>query len=170
MSWCTIESDPGVFSELIEMYGTRGVEVREVLTLEDEGILTDVIYGFIFLFKWSPEKDSRSVISPQDVPEVYFAKQTTQNACATQAILSILLNRPEIDLGEDLTQLKNFTLPIDPVSRGMAIGGAEKIRLAHNSFASPDHDMREKSSSRFGKKEDAFHFVAYVPICGKVYE
>lgn len=53
-----------------------------------------------------------------------FAK-TVENACASQAILAVLLNRQEAvaDLGSALTRLYEFTKDFrDPAMRGEAIG------------------------------------------------
>ena len=58
------------------------------------------------------------------------------DACATYALLSILLNRSkDIDIGDELRNLKNFTMEMSSKDRGWAIGNSELIRIAHNSFA-----------------------------------
>jgi hypothetical protein len=55
MNWSTIESDPGVFTSLIQSFGTTGVEVSEIWGLDD-ACLPQQSYGLIFLFKWVGSK------------------------------------------------------------------------------------------------------------------
>lgn len=165
-NWCLIESDPGVFSELIADLGVKGVNVEELYGL-DESSLASVrpVYGLIFLFKWDKALQSGPCIQ-HDLPDLFFAKQVIQNACATQAILSVLLNTPGIELGPELSELKVFAREMPSEYRGLVLSNSEKIRTVHNSFAR--QETFEIGSGETDK--DAFHFVAYVPFQGRVLE
>lgn len=69
----------------------------------------------IFLFKYPTGE------KPSDIPRdgdfdfdatenLFFAAQTIQNACGTQALLSVLLNKEgEVEIGQQLKEFKEFT-------------------------------------------------------------
>jgi ubiquitin carboxyl-terminal hydrolase L5 len=169
-NWCTIESDPGVFSELLVLFGVKNAQVDEIYSLDDESLHTSSSYGLIFLFKYVQETDDRPTISFNDCPDLFYAKQVITNACATQAILSVILNADDIDIGATLDEFKQFTTSLDPETKGYAIGNSDVIRNAHNAFAPQSFEMEGPTPKAKSGKGDAYHFVAYIPFNGIVYE
>ncbi|KAJ1665406.1 hypothetical protein IW140_003375 [Coemansia sp. RSA 1813] len=174
-NWCLIESDPGVFTELIQNMGVKDVQVEELYSLDTETLRAmEPVYGLIFLFKWQPTTGTRSSVSyqqEQQQPEnVYFAQQIIQNACATQAILSILMNREkDLDIGETLSNLRSFSIDLPPDMRGLALTNCDELRKVHNSFQRIEaflNDIHRPAT----EDDDVFHFVSYVPVNGRLYE
>lgn len=169
--WCTIESDPGVFTQLCEEIGVKGVQFEEIFSLGPEAFMAldvEKIYGLVFLFKWQKEADPRPTVDAMD-NGIFFAQQVIHNACATQAILSALMNVPagKLDLGQNLKEFKEFTAALDPQMKGLTLSNSDPIRKAHNSFRQQTsfEIVQEKD-----EKGDAFHFVAYICHDKKVYE
>eukprot|EP01029_Cantina_marsupialis_P028058 TRINITY_DN774419_c0_g1_i1.p1 TRINITY_DN774419_c0_g1~~TRINITY_DN774419_c0_g1_i1.p1 ORF type:complete len:364 (-),score=129.83 TRINITY_DN774419_c0_g1_i1:159-1211(-) len=166
-NWCTIESDPGVFSELIAKAGVKNVLVEELVSLDEE--FTKKLgktHGLVFLFKYLNESDSREVVP--FVPGLFFAKQTISNACGTLALLQILMNADGVELGEELQNFKDFTGELPPEMKGHALDECEIIKTAHNSFAKADPFIAQ--ATKDDEEGEAFHFVSYIPFEGKLYE
>nr|XP_034977763.1 ubiquitin carboxyl-terminal hydrolase isozyme L5 isoform X3 [Zootoca vivipara] len=129
------------------------------------------VHGLIFLFKWQPgEEPAGSVVQDSRLETIFFAKQVINNACATQAIVSVLLNctHQDVHLGETLSEFKEFSQSFDAAMKGLALSNSEVIRQVHNSFAR--QQMFEFDAKSTAKEEDAFHFVSYVPVHGRLYE
>ncbi|KAI8917679.1 ubiquitin carboxyl-terminal hydrolase [Powellomyces hirtus] len=182
--WATLESDPGVFTELAEKLGIKGIQVEELFGLQEEffGPLKP-IYGLIFLFQWR-SSDTEECDLEGEVPEgLMFMNQVVNNACATQALLSIALNCDFLDIGDELTRFKEFTKDFSPAMKGLTLSNSHVLRTAHNSF-SRQTDMPvldypvPKSSPRKRKRngddnvdeDNGFHFISYVPFKGNVWE
>lgn len=141
--------------------------------LEDEDLnRVKPIHGLIFLFKWVEDNEKRVVLEFNETdPNLFFANQVINNACATQAILAVLMNRTkEIEIGDELTNLRSFSMGLPFKERGHTIGNSEQIRMTHNSFARNDPFIVEESENKVGSTEDAFHFISYVPVNGQLYE
>ena len=45
---------------------------------------------------------------------LWFANQVIDNSCASLALLNIILNVPNLEIGEHLTQFKQFTKDFSP--------------------------------------------------------
>eukprot|EP01088_Endostelium_zonatum_P003216 TRINITY_DN14422_c0_g1_i1.p1 TRINITY_DN14422_c0_g1~~TRINITY_DN14422_c0_g1_i1.p1 ORF type:complete len:317 (-),score=85.79 TRINITY_DN14422_c0_g1_i1:30-980(-) len=165
-SWCTIESDPGVFTELLSQIGVKGVQLEEIYDLSTFDMKP--CYGLIFLFKWRREEDDKRPID--DYTPIFFASQVIPNACATQALLNILLNKEkEVLVGEELTQFRDFTSTLPPELRGLAISNSDLIRKAHNSFARPE-PIIYTSSKNDEEDPDVYHFISYLSYNGCLFE
>ncbi|XP_058175017.1 ubiquitin carboxyl-terminal hydrolase calypso isoform X2 [Anopheles ziemanni] len=178
--WLELESDPGLFTLLLEDFGVKGVQVEEIYDLQKN--LEGQVYGFIFLFRWIEERRARrKIVETTDiyvkdedaVNNIFFAQQVVPNSCATHALLSVLLNCFDIDLGTTLSRLKMHTKGMSPENKGWAIGNTPELACAHNSHAMPQARRRMDRNSGVSTGRftgEAFHFVSFVPIDGHLFE
>lgn len=177
---------------MIEDLGARGVQFEELLTLDADALAALApLYGVIFLFKFPTDTPYRTSSAPLDGaydPDaasagLFFAHQTIQNACATQALLSVLLNKdasselaltqaPEqhLDVGDDLRALREFAADLTPDLRGEVLSNSERIRNVHNSFAKASPFVDETAREKDADDDDVYHFIAYTPANGTLYE
>ncbi|ORY79483.1 ubiquitin carboxyl-terminal hydrolase, partial [Protomyces lactucae-debilis] len=184
--WVTIESEPAIFNQLLRSLGVHGLVTKEVFSLDDETLRSFApIHGFVFLFRWKVEEkkeDGRQVSSQeQNQHDLWFANQTADNACATLALLNIVLNCPHLDVGPFLSTFKAATADLKAPLKGLALASSETLRQKHNAFAKRSemaeadlHLMqrarRAATKRRKNEGEDAFHFIAYLPKDGHLWE
>ncbi|MCJ1408387.1 hypothetical protein MMC19_002462 [Ptychographa xylographoides] len=176
--WNTIESDAGVFTYLVDNLGVKDVQFEELIALDADYLKQqNPVYGVIFLFKYPTGETSTDV--PKDgtfdhaaADDLFFAAQTIQNACGTQALLSVLLNQSgegRVDVGDKLREFADFTNRFPAELRGEALSNSELIRDVHNSFAraSPFIDETQRTAT---SDDEVYHFIAYTPINGTLFE
>eukprot|EP00924_Labyrinthula_sp_SR-Ha-C_P016098 maker-scaffold_4-snap-gene-19.2-mRNA-1 protein AED:0.14 eAED:0.14 QI:133/1/1/1/1/1/2/207/288 len=171
--WSTIESDPGVFTELIQRFGAEGLAVSEVYSLDPKEFENTSIHGFIFLFKFTSNEKHPDDYIDEDVDEsLFYMKQVINNACATNAVLSILFNlsQTQVKFSDQLLDFKNMVTSFPPDIAGEAISNSEPIRSAHNSFAKPAQLLIDPTTAQPSSSEDVYHFISFIPFNGKVYE
>ncbi|PVH20811.1 hypothetical protein CXQ85_004319 [Candidozyma haemuli] len=183
--WNTIDSDAvrGVFTELVERLGVQNVQFDELYSIDKESLLAVApVYAVVFLFKYSKlDREYAAKKQPIDGeydPDyaekgIFFANQTIQNACATQAVLNSLLNKlDDIEIGEELHNLRSFIEGFDPEMAGETLSNSETLRSVHNSFSAPKFiDSDQLPPPDMDDKDDGlFHFITYLNINNTIYE
>ena len=184
--WMELESDPGLFTLLLEDIGVKGVKVEEVYDVTQK--FEDPVFGYVFLFQWVEERRVRKkamndecyITEPSVLKNMFFAHQIVTNSCATHALLSILLNCEGggVSMGHTLEHLKQVCKNLDPESRGYAIGNTPELAIAHNRHAKPAPSIPTLPASKRGSfvtsmpglAPETFHFVSYVPIGERLFE
>ncbi|KAK6523972.1 hypothetical protein TWF281_001929 [Arthrobotrys megalospora] len=182
--WCTIESEPAIFNQILRDAGAPSIRVVELYSL-DEGTLDelDPIIGLIFLCRWRQDTNEIQEIEANCPNNVWFANQISENSCGSLAMINILFNAESAVLGEELTQLKSFTQYLTPPLRGLCLQNSEFLRKIHNSFARRSEilqnnldaidackNAKESASESNPCLEPAYHFLAYVPSGDSVWE
>ncbi|KAH6844845.1 ubiquitin thiolesterase-like protein [Chaetomium sp. MPI-CAGE-AT-0009] len=133
-SWIELESDPAFFTAILGRIGVKGAKIEEVLSVDEDTLATlpSPVHGLVFLYEYVSEESAEATETSR---EVWFANQTTQNACATIALLNIIMNAEGLGLGKRLRELKRESEDMSPPLRGNMINNSAWIRMAHNSFA-----------------------------------
>ncbi|KAH7029409.1 ubiquitin carboxyl-terminal hydrolase [Microdochium trichocladiopsis] len=195
--WVELESEPAFFNAMLHLLGAEDFKVQELFGLDELALelLLKPVHGLIYLYQYiegATASDNR-----EDCPaHLWFGNQTTTNACATVALMNIVMNAEEAVLGKELQSFKDMTLSLPPPHRGHMLDKNDFIRSIHNSVARRmdlvsedlilDNKMEaaekkrcvqsRKKPTRPGRiqkranTEQAFHYIAYVPVDGQVWE
>ncbi|KAI1804669.1 cysteine proteinase [Daldinia bambusicola] len=194
--WVELESEPGFFNAILQELGAKYFKAQEVYSLDPDILefLPKPVHGLIFLFQYEGEDEPSNEENRQECPGyLWFTNQTTANACATVALMNIIMNAENAALGEELEKFKASTKELPPPHRGYSLDKNDFIRSVHNSVArridllSEDLSLEnkyeesvqvkkrktQKGSSRASRKkvvETNYHYIAYVPVNGQVWE
>ncbi|KEY67978.1 hypothetical protein S7711_02183 [Stachybotrys chartarum IBT 7711] len=201
--------DEAFFNTMLRELGVNNVKAQEVFSIDpgDLALLPKPVYGLIFLFQYLPTASETD--EEEATNDVWFANQTTANACATVALLNIIMNAPDIQIGDKLREFYDETRNKCTPLRGHLLSTNKFIRTIHNSFTrrmdhlnadlaleneasaaavqskqrvGPKKQKREtKAPTKAQKRTQAksrkassaqygFHFIAYVPVAGSVWE
>ena len=132
-----LDSGCNLWRNIFQKLQIQGLDLIDVLTWSDYpeqcGKFQPPVYGIIFCFPYDEqEKDKDCEPCPE---HVWFSNQLNNNSCGTIALLNIVNNIPDIDLGPELSVLKERTLSMLPTDRGYEVSACDFVRAAHNSFA-----------------------------------
>jgi len=115
--FAVIESDPGLFTTLVRTLGVRGLHVVELYDIEPwASEHLHPIFGLVFCFLWKKDNEVLPKKKPDgledgedDSAKLWFANQLSDDACASMAILNVLMNVEEVDIGERLKEFRTET-------------------------------------------------------------
>ncbi|KAI9832954.1 MAG: hypothetical protein M1826_000733 [Phylliscum demangeonii] len=155
-----VVSHQALFSVMLREWGVQGIQVNEMLGLDDTFLemLPQPVYGLIFLYRWQEKPESSPAVGELP-PGLWFANQTSPGSCASVALLNIVNNLQGIERGENLKSFRDFTADFTPPLRGVAIDNFEFVKRIHNRFARKMDmlatDLTLKTSAASRAREEA---------------
>lgn len=105
----------GVFTSLTRKLGIRNLELIEMYDIEPWAVDHLNPRGLIFCFLWRKDSHRPTDFDDPAAERVWFANQLSDDACASHAILNVVLNCPDIDIGDPLRSFKQDTERMSPV-------------------------------------------------------
>ncbi|KAL9946953.1 hypothetical protein ACHAQF_007144 [Verticillium nonalfalfae] len=151
--WCELESEPAFFNAILRDCGVKDVKIQELFSLDEDSLqlLPQPVYGLIFLYQYFAQDCEVDDEQGQD-DGIWFAnqvafpppsylyvlsppdrQQTTDNACATVAMMNIVMNS-DVELGPELQAFRDATKDMCFALRGHALSQNAHIRTIHNSL------------------------------------
>lgn len=97
--------------------GVRGIELVEVYGIEPWALDHLNPHGLIFCFLWHKDSHRPADFNDPAAENVWFANQLSDDACATHAVLNVILNCPGIDVGGELDRFRKDTEEMSPMVR-----------------------------------------------------
>lgn len=134
--WVELESDPSFFQAMLYEMGAGDIKIMEFFTTDPEAlsILPKPVHGLVFLYQCGDSDESAE--ERHDCPEgLWFANQTTANACATVALMNVAMNVANANFGPELQTFKDETASLSSPHKGHTLNTNEFIRSIHNTLA-----------------------------------
>ncbi|PBK83197.1 cysteine proteinase [Armillaria gallica] len=187
----------GVFTSLTLKLGVKHLDIVEVYDIEPWAVDHLHPYGLVFCFRWRKDTHRPTDFKDPAAEHVWFVNQLSDDACASQAILYVLFNCSDVDIGKELSEFKEYTREMSPKIKGLTISNSSTILNTHNSLAQyvPLNHLHPQPSSTLQKRrmkqdlnpppnkraktkkpppeegdKETYHFISYVPAYGKVWE
>ncbi|KAL0576887.1 ubiquitinyl hydrolase 1 [Marasmius crinis-equi] len=141
-----LESNPEVFTELIQSLGVSGLEFQDVYSLDDDmlGMLPRPVLALVILFPAIGEEYEKGLEQEHsglpgyegsgDGEDVIWFKQTIGLACGLYALLHAISNGPArnyISSGSLIQKLLETCTPLNPHERALALEASEGLEKAH---------------------------------------
>lgn len=165
--WFTLESDPEVFTSLLQKNGIKSLFAKEVFDLD---LIEDFpeIVAFIFLFKYAKRNCKSEFFDEcENSRRIIFIPQIAENSCATVALLNVVFNIDECYLGDKLGAVKLSLNNIDAIQKGTFIAQNSDMKKAHNAHVCEEIEymktMLNQNTSE-SNSGDAFHYSALIPL------
>lgn len=101
--------------------GIKGLEVVEIYDIEPWAVDHITPRGLFFCFLWRKDNHRPGDFKDVAAERVWFANQLIDDACASQAILNVVLNCSDVDIGDQLRSFREDTEGMSPVVHTLMI-------------------------------------------------